>query len=45
MDMASCEITPRENYLKYIELSGFSAFSFILGVIIARCCLKRISIN
>ena len=36
----SCELQPRENYLKYVEISGFSACSFILGLILAKLCLK-----
>jgi len=45
MDNNSCSPSDHDNYMKYLEVSGFSAFSFILGAIIAKCCLKRLSIQ
>jgi hypothetical protein len=30
----------REDYVKYLEISGFSAMSFIIGCILARFCLR-----
>jgi len=45
MDNNSCSPSSHDNYMKVLEVGGFSAFSFILGAIIAKCCLKRLSIQ
>lgn len=41
MNNTDCfEMKREEQYFKYLEITGFSACSFILGLILARFCLK-----
>jgi len=34
------ECKKEEEYFKYLEITGFSACSFILGLILAKMCLR-----
>ena len=37
MNYTICE---KDEYLRYIEIVGFSTSSFIIGIILARCCFR-----
>lgn len=41
MNNTDCfELKREEEYFKYLEITGFSACSFILGLILAKMCLR-----
>lgn len=41
MNNTDCfEFKREEEYFKYLEITGFSACSFILGLILSRMCLR-----
>jgi len=41
MNSSDCYYLKREeDYFKYLELTGFSACSFILGLILAKLCIR-----
>ena len=41
MNYTDCfELKREEEYFKYLEITGFSACSFILGLILAKMCLR-----
>lgn len=41
MNSSDCYYLKRdEEYFKYLEITGFSACSFIIGLILAKLCLR-----
>ena len=41
MNNTDCfEMKREDEYFKYLEITGFSACSFILGLVLAKLCLR-----